>query len=60
MSLQLYTDEVAVLNEDQEWIYRKPIRRSGYWVVRYKGHYRQVMGGIRTPLRLSRLIQGKY
>ena len=60
MSLQLYTDEVAVLGDDQEWIYRKPIPRSGYWVVRYKGHYRQVMGGIRTPLRLSRLIQGKY
>ena len=45
-------------NEDH-WIYRTPIRRSGYWVVRYKGHYRQVMGGIRTPLFLSEIKQGK-
>ena len=59
MSLQLYTDEVAVLNENQEWIYRKQIPRSGYWVVRYKGHYRQVLGGIRTPLFLSEIKQGK-
>ena len=86
MSLQLYTDEVAVVNpkykhlltqrsidnvptcpflgaidrtNEDHWIYRKPILRSGYWVVRYEGHYRQVMGGIRTPLFLSEIKQGK-
>ena len=86
MSLQLYTDEVAVVNpkykhlltqrsidnvptcpflgaidrtNEDHWIYRKPIPRSGYWVVRYEGHYRQVMGGIRTPLFLSEIKQGK-
>ena len=86
MSLQLYTDEVAVVNpkykhllaqrsidnvptcpflgaidrtNEDHWIYRKPIPRSGYWVVRYKGHYRQVLGGLRTPLFLSEIKQGK-
>jgi len=46
-------------NEDH-WIYRTAIRRSGYWVARYNGHYHQIMGGIRTPFFLSEIKQGKY
>ena len=46
-------------NEDH-WIYRTAIRRSGYWVARYNGHYHQILGGIRTPFFLSEIKQGKY
>ena len=46
-------------NEDH-WIYRTAIRRSGYWVARYNGHYHQIMGGIRTPFFLSEIKCGKY
>ena len=46
-------------NEDH-WIYRTAIRRSGYWVARYNGHYHQIMGGIRTPFFLGEIKHGKY
>ena len=45
-------------NEDH-WIYRTAIRRSGYWVARYNGHYHQIMGGIRTPFFLGEIKHGK-
>ena len=45
--------------DTNKFIERKVIQRAGYQVVRFKGHYRQVMGGIRTPLRISRIKQGK-
>jgi hypothetical protein len=38
---------------------RIPIRRSGYWVVRYKGHYHQVHGGCRVPMFMGQVPQGK-
>ena len=31
-------------------IYRVPIRRSGWWAVRYLGKQYQLLGGIRGPL----------
>jgi len=45
-------------NEDH-WIYRTAIRRSGYWVARYNGHYHQICGGIRTPFFLGEIKHGK-
>ena len=41
------------------WVTRMPIQRSGYLVVRYRGHYHQVYGGIRGPLFLGQVPQGK-
>ena len=45
-------------NEDHR-VCRTVIRRSGYWVVRYNGHYHSIGGGIRTPLCVSAIKQGK-
>jgi len=41
-------------------ILRLPIQRKGYQVVRYNGHYHQVMGGIRNDYFLSSIKQGRY
>ena len=40
-------------------ILRTPIQRNGYEVVRYNGHYHQVMGGIRSDYFLSSIKQGR-
>jgi len=40
-------------------ILRIPIQRNGYEVVRYNGHYHQVMGGIRNDYFLSSIKQGR-
>ena len=45
--------------DTDKFIERKVIQRAGYQVVRYKGHYHQVQGGIRTPIWVSRIKQGK-
>ena len=49
---------------NDHWIWRTAIRRGSpgeyYYVVRYNGHYHQVMGGIRTPFFLSEIKCGKY
>jgi len=44
---------------EDHWVNRTAIRRSGYWVVRYNGHYHSIGGGIRTPLCISAIKQGK-
>jgi len=44
-------EPVEVITPDETTtVDRIPIRRAGYWVVRYKGNYHQVHGGIRGPL----------
>ena len=43
-----------------ELIERTLIERKGHQVVRYKGHYHQVMGGIRSNYFLSSIKQGRY
>ena len=42
-----------------ELIERALIERKGYQVVRYKGHYHQVLGGIRNGYFLSSIQQGR-
>ena len=51
---------VEVLTPDKtKTISRVPIARAGYWVVRYKGYYHHLRGGIRTPLWVSKYPYGK-
>jgi len=50
---------VTVLAPDKVTIItRMPIRRAGYFVVRYKGHYHQVHGGGRVSMFLGQVPQG--
>jgi hypothetical protein len=51
---------IAVETPDRlELIERALIERKGYQVVRYKGHYHQVLGGIRNGYFLSSIQQGR-
>ena len=40
-------------------VHRVPLLRSGYVVVRWKGYYRPVYGGIRGPLFIGRSKYGR-
>lgn len=49
---------IQVLNRPEgykliETIYRVPIKRTGWWAVRYKGQQFQLHGGIRGPLFIA-------
>ena len=53
-------EAIAVLTPDKtKTVYRVPIARAGYQVVRYKGHYHHLRGGIRTPAWISEYPYGK-
>jgi hypothetical protein len=49
---------VNIETPDNTIVTRAIIRRSGYSVVRYKGYYHQILGGIRRPMFMSALRQG--
>lgn len=60
MSFCYDNEPTTVLCPDRKTeLVRTPIRRSGYWVARYKGHYHQIHGGIRGPKFLSQIKHGK-
>lgn len=50
--------EIQVLNRTEgyqlvETIHRVPIKRSGWWAIRYKGQQFPMHGGIRNPLFIA-------